>query len=274
MGSRQGWTRAVVAAAVDAEELDGAAHLAGHAHVLAADAADPLDENLPEVHELAGGQRGQDGELVRGVDRVDVEGGVRLGVAELLGVGQHGLEVLVLLEHAGEDVVAGAVDDAADLADLAALEGLLHGADDGDAPAHGRFELQADALLRGDGEELGAVLGDERLVGGHHVLAGAQRGGDPAAGHFVAAHQLHQDLDRGVGDQLVGVRGRPVAAGGEGGGLLLALGAEAADFDVQPELGGEIGDSLFQDFDGSGTDGYQTDDADADGHGWLRGVGV
>src|SRR3546814_17042353 len=79
-----------------------------------------------EIDLAAEGQRGENGKLVRGVDAVDVEAGVRLRVAEPLRLGQHALEVLsgggrlrgggtvLVAGHAGQDVVAGAVEDAVD----------------------------------------------------------------------------------------------------------------------------------------------------------------
>src|SRR3546814_16346956 len=77
-----------------------------------------------EIDLAAEGQRGENGKLVRGVDAVDVEAGVRLRVAEPLRLGQHALEVLsgegrlrgggpvLFAGHAGTDVVAGAVEEA------------------------------------------------------------------------------------------------------------------------------------------------------------------
>ena len=67
-----------------------------------------------ERHRPAERQRRQDRQLVRRVDAVDVEARVGLGVAQLLRVGQHFGEFPAALAHLGQDVVAGAVQDAGD----------------------------------------------------------------------------------------------------------------------------------------------------------------
>ena len=55
-------------------------------------------------------------ELVRGVEAADVESGIGLGIAERLRFLQHIGEAPPLVGHLGEDVVAGAVENAEDLA--------------------------------------------------------------------------------------------------------------------------------------------------------------
>ena len=62
----------------------------------------------------AEGKAGQDRQLVGGVVALDVEGRIGLGVAEALRILQAGLEGQALGLHAGQDVVAGAVEDAED----------------------------------------------------------------------------------------------------------------------------------------------------------------
>ena len=64
----------------------------------------------------AEGKAGQDRQLVRGVVALDVEGRVGFGIAQPLRVLQAGVEGQALGLHAGQDVVAGAVEDAEDAA--------------------------------------------------------------------------------------------------------------------------------------------------------------
>ena len=74
----------------DAEQLDAVAELVGERDVERRDVADALDidarRNRPRQPKASAGQ---DGELVRGIDAVDVEARVGLGVAQRLRLGQH-----------------------------------------------------------------------------------------------------------------------------------------------------------------------------------------
>ena len=98
----QGWTRCSSPCAVmrgDAEQLDAVAELVGERDVHGRDVADALDVDGGEAWPAAEGQGRQQRELVRGVDAVDVEGGVGLGVAQRLRLGQHVGEVAAGLAH-------------------------------------------------------------------------------------------------------------------------------------------------------------------------------
>ena len=101
--------------------------------------------------------------------------GVGLGVAELLRLGQHLGELAAALAHHREDVVAGAVEDAGDAGDAVAGQALAQRLDDRDAAGHRRLEGQRHAGALGRRGQLGAVHRQQRLVGGHHRLAGRQR---------------------------------------------------------------------------------------------------
>ena len=135
----------------------------------------------------AEGEAGQDGELVGGVEAVDVEGRVGFGIAEALGVRQAGLEGQPLHLHAGEDVVAGAVEDAVDAGDLVAGERLAQRLDDRDAAGDGGLEGERHARLLGRPRKRDAMIGEQGLVGGDDRLAGRQRGLDSVLGRPVRA---------------------------------------------------------------------------------------
>ena len=102
----------VAEVAADGEVLDDVAEALGEAVVGLVDAADALGGDRAAVIDPgAEGQHGQHHQLVGGVVAVDVERGIGLGVALRLGLGDGGVEALPALAHAGEHVVAGAVDD-------------------------------------------------------------------------------------------------------------------------------------------------------------------
>ena len=84
---------AMLARAGDSQELDPVAELDGEADVERADVADALDVHGVEVDRAAEDDTGENGELVRGVDPVDVGGRIGLRVAELLRLLEHRVEI-------------------------------------------------------------------------------------------------------------------------------------------------------------------------------------
>ena len=131
----------------DAEELDPVAEFVGRLDVGRRDRRDALDIDRVRVDLGAEGNRRQQRQLVGGVVAVDVEGRVGLGVAQPLGCGEALGERQALVLHAGQDVVAGAVEDAVDAADRVAGEGLAQRLDDRDAAGRRGLEIEADARL-------------------------------------------------------------------------------------------------------------------------------
>ena len=138
------------------------------------DGLDAFDVDLVERDVGAEGEAGQQGQLVGGIEAADVERRIGFGVALGLRLLQHVGERAALLLHRGQDVIAGAVEDAVDARDLVADQRLAQRLDDRDAAGDRRLEIQRDAVLLGERGELDAVLGEQRLVGGHDVLAGAR----------------------------------------------------------------------------------------------------
>ena len=94
----------------------------------------------------AEGQRGENGEFVRGIEAANVEGWIGFGVAELLRLGETLLERQLLALHAREDVIAGAVEDAVNALDRIAGEALAQRLDDGNAAGDRRLEGERDPL--------------------------------------------------------------------------------------------------------------------------------
>ena len=230
---------AVYIAARDAQVLDPVAQLLGVGHILAADVADAFDVDLVELQRDAKGDRGQDGELVGGINALDVEGRIGLGVAQRLRLGQYFRKVAALLTHRGQDEIGGAVDDARHPFDAVAGQPFADRLDDWDAAGHRRLEADHHPGGAGGGENLVAVLGDQRLVGGDDVLAVGQRPQRQAPRRLVAAHQFDDDRDLGIVHHLqrlagqfhpggVGRRGVQIFGGGMGDDDFAAR--AAADF--------------------------------------------
>ena len=100
----------------DPEQLDAEAELVGEVDIEPRDVADALGINAVGVDRPAEREARQDRQLVRGVDAVDVEARIGLGIAELLRLGQHLGEFAPALAHRRQDVVRCAVEDAVDRA--------------------------------------------------------------------------------------------------------------------------------------------------------------
>jgi hypothetical protein len=179
----------------DRQQLHRVPELPRERYVLGRDVPDPLDVDVLQGAPPAGGEPDQDRQLVRRVDAVDVERRVGLRQPRLLGLGEHLGERLPLLRHAGEDVVAGAVDDPVDPEDPVRREPLPHRADDGDAAADARLETDVDALFGHRVHDLRPALRQERLVRRDDRLAVADRLQEEVLRRPRAADQLDDDPD-------------------------------------------------------------------------------
>ena len=148
---------------------------------------------------------------MRGVDALDVEGRIGLGVAHALRLGQHRGEGQPLVAHLRQDEVGGAVDDAGDPLDAVGRQAFAQRLDDGDAAADRGLEGDHHALLLRGGEDVVAVLGEQRLVGGDHVLAVGDRLQHQVLRDAGAADQLDHDVDVRGAHHFPGVGGQTCA---------------------------------------------------------------
>src|SRR6185312_11934318 len=146
------------------------------------------------------------GKLMRGIDAVDIDARIGLGIAEALRLLEHLGEGPAALAHRRQDIVAGAVEDAVDAAHRIAGKAFAQGLDDRNAARDRRLEAERDAGLLGAGGELGAVMGEQRLVGGDHRPPPGERAFDHGQRRAVrAADQLDHRIDLGVARHRGGV---------------------------------------------------------------------
>ncbi len=171
--------------------------------VVGLDLGDPLVGDVAEAHRRVEGEPREDRHLRRCVGPPDVLGRVGLRVAELLRARQGLFVARTGRRHLREDEVGRPVDDPQHLLDPGRGQALLDHPDHRDDAGDGGLEAQLHPGLTGGGEELVAVLGDELLVRGDHVLARPQRPEHIVARRVGAAHQLDDDV-RG-GEDLVEV---------------------------------------------------------------------
>ena len=137
---------------------------------------------------------------MRRVAAADIQSGIGLGIALGLGVFQNLGKAAAADFHFGENVIAGAIENALHGVHAMRNQGFAQDADNGNAARHRRLELQLKIFLLRQFRQRLAMLGQQRLVGGHDMLAIFQRRLDELARHaFVAADQF---------DHHIGVRGR------------------------------------------------------------------
>jgi hypothetical protein len=159
-----------VAAAGHGHQANPVAEFAGVLQEVEIKAIDARPRNLGPRHPDAEREMGEDRQFLSGVGAIDVHRRVCLGEALGLRELEHVGVVGAILFHAGEDEVAGAIQDAADRFDAIGGEALADGGHDRDAACHGRLEGDRPAQLPGQFEEFRSMLRQQRLVGGDHVL--------------------------------------------------------------------------------------------------------
>jgi hypothetical protein len=122
------------------------------------------------------------------------------------------VERQALVAHFGQDEVGRAVDDAGRPFDAVGGQAFAQRLDDRDAAGDRGLEGNHDALLLGGGEDLGAMHGQQRLVGGDHMLAVGDGLHHHFLGHAIAADQFDDDIDFRVIDHGEGVIGHLAGA--------------------------------------------------------------
>src|SRR5207253_1421690 len=91
--------------------------------------------------------------------------------------------------------------------DLVGGEPLAEGGDDGDAARDTGLKGDGAVVPSGGVEDLAAVQGEQRLVGGDDVFAGGEQVEDRVPGPAGAADQFDGDVDLGVREDLPQVGG-------------------------------------------------------------------
>ena len=152
-----------------------------------------------------------DDQLEERVVALDVERGVALGEAELLGLRQRVGVGVAVVEDAREDVVRRAVENALHLEQQVVVVVLLEVADDGNRAARRGVVEQRDVVRLLDFDELGQVVRQHRLVARDDGNPLQQRRLDDVVGSRRVVNHLDDEVDVGVGENLVGRVGEPGA---------------------------------------------------------------
>ena len=156
----------------------------------------------------AGAERDEreDRQLVRGVVPADIERGIRLGVAFRLRVAEGNVERHARLRHPGQDVVARPVHDPRELLDAIARACVAKDANDRNSAAYRAFEREVDATPEGALDQRRPMKREEHLVRGDHAAAAVEGALDVGLRRVDAPHDLDEEIDGGVVEEIVGVR--------------------------------------------------------------------
>ena len=195
---------------------------------------DAFGVDFIELHRNAEGNSRHDGELVRGVDALDVEGRVGLGIAQFLRLLEHCVECQALVTHFRKDEVAGAIDDAGDPFDAIGGQSLAQRLDDGNAARHRRLERNHHAFLLCCGKNFVAVGRKQRLVRGNDMLTVLDGLKYQLSCNGITADQLHYNIDIGIRHNLIGITGNDNALTHDLPGLLLLTIGNHADDNSTP----------------------------------------
>ncbi|MNK62274.1 hypothetical protein D3C87_814440 [compost metagenome] len=265
---------ALFTSARHAQQLDAKAQLFGAGHVQALQRGDAFDLRIGKADRHAEGIGGQQRGLVGGVDALDVEGRVGLGIAQRLGLRERVAEVQALVAHLAQDEVGGAVDDARHPFDAVGREALAQRFHDGDAHRHRALVHHGHAVRAGGGEDLGAVHGQQRLVGRDHVLAVRDGGQHPVARRAGAASHLDHHVDIGIGGHLHRVGRERHALAHDALGAREVARRHHRHLDAAPGAGGDEVLVAGQHAEGARAHGADADHADAQGANGRRMAGL
>ena len=131
---------------------------------------------------------------MRGVKAVDIQRGVGFSVTETLCVCQHVGKPEFFPFHAGEDIIAGTVQDPVHAFDPVAHKGFPQALDDGNTAGNAGFVPEVRAVLFRSLKEFRSELGEQGLVGGHNALAHVQGFQNKLFGDGGAADQFHHNI--------------------------------------------------------------------------------
>ena len=124
----------------NAQQLDAVAELFGIFDVGRAQLGNAFDIGPVKLHRNAERDGRHDGDFVRRVHALDVEGRVGLGITQTLGLFQSHIEIQPLVTHLRQDEVGGAVDDAGDPLNSVGSQPFAQRLDDRDATRHSGFK--------------------------------------------------------------------------------------------------------------------------------------
>ena len=253
-----------VVSAGHGHETNPIAEFAGVFQEVEVEAIDAGPRDLGPRHPDSERQMGEYRQFLRGVGAVNVHRGVGFGESLGLGELEHLGVVGTILLHPRQDEVARAVQDAADRVDAVGCEALADGGHNRNAAGHGRLEGDRTAPLAGQLEEFRAMLCQQCLVGGDHILPVLEQLDHHRAGRLQSPDKQNRHGDRWIPRDVADV-GRDLPARHLHATVLGDV-LDDGPFDDDRSAGvpRDMVGRLDEQADNARPDGAQTDDADTD----------
>ena len=141
---------------------------------------------------------------MRRIHAINVKAGIGFGIAQFLRFLQNLVEAPAFLFHRRQNVIAGAIEDAVDTADLIGGGAFAHSLDHRNATRDRRFIFQRNAALFRKAGEVEAMMRQHGLVRRDERLAGDQALARQGKGRAVrSADQFHHHVDIVAGSEAV-----------------------------------------------------------------------
>ena len=179
----------------DGQKLDAVAELPGKINVNRLNPGDSFNTDIGETHLHAVSHGHQDHQLVSRIDALDIIGGIGLGIAFCLGLLKHLGKSHAFIGHLVENIVGCPVHDAHDRENLVGNQTLFQSLDHRDTAADAGLKADFNIFSGRGGKDLHAVLGDQGLVGGNHMLAMLYGLQNKGLCRFNTADELDHDVD-------------------------------------------------------------------------------
>ena len=181
----------------DPEQLDPIPEFVGRLEIFRGERGNALDVDRGGIDLGAERKARRNRQLLRGVVAFDIEGRIGFRIAQALRVLQTLRKCELLALHAGEDVIAGAVENSIDARERICPP-FPHATSSQSEWPHpaAASKFRATPFFSASSASLHSVTREQGLVGGDDGLAGGKRRRDSALRRIVGAtHQLDEDID-------------------------------------------------------------------------------
>ena len=137
------------------------------------------------------------------IEAADVKRRIRFSIAEPLSFAETDFERQIFGLHAGENIVASAIENAGNALNHVSGQTLAQGLYDGYPASHRRFKIQPGAESFGESRELETMRREHRLVGRDHRDAAREGGSHRVESDSISpADQFDENVDAGRGGKL------------------------------------------------------------------------